>query len=386
MSKDYYGILGVGKDSSAEEIKKAYRKKALKYHPDKQTDGSDQEKAAAGEKFKEATEAYEILSDAEKRKMYNQYGSEGLNQAGGGGFGGFGNSGFDGFSDIFEDIFGGSGMGGGGSRGGSSSARGSDMRYDIDISLIEAYHGLKAPVSYRANIGCEVCSGTGSKGSAAPSQCGSCRGSGRIRKSQGFFRIETTCPQCMGMGQVISDPCKSCGGNGRYEKYRKIQVNIPAGVDHGTRVRVSGEGEAGMHGGESGDLYVYVSIRDHEMFSREGEDLYCEVPVKVSVATLGGEIEIPCIGGEKLKVKIASGTQNNSSLRLRNKGMPHVRRGRRGDMYAKIFVEIPTKLTEKQKALLIEFDKEEKGHSCNPKVDSFIQKIRTLFGHNRRDR
>ena len=385
MSKDYYQILGVSKNASKDEIKKAYRKLALQYHPDKHSNKGDEESKKIEDKFKEASAAYEILGDEKKRATYDQYGSDAFDNSRGGSSGGSGFGDFGSFSDIFEDIFSSDFSSGPFSKSGgksqrSSAVRGSDVRYDTEIKLEDAFKGIKAPIFYRIKVKCDSCNGLGAKGGVRPENCGTCQGSGRIRRTQGFFTIETTCNACGGAGEIISNPCNNCNGTGCYEKYRKIHVNIPVGVEHGTRVRVAGEGEAGMRGGPSGDLYVYISMKKHDFFAREGADLYCTIPIKMTVAALGGEFDVPSLSGGKLKSTIKPGTQNDHKIRLKGKGMPRINRsGVYGDMYVSMFIEIPTKLTDKQKKLLEEFGEEERKHSCSPKVDTFIKKVRNFF-------
>lgn len=376
---DYYQLLGVSRDASEEEIKKAFRKMAMKYHPDK---NQGDEKAAA--KFREANEAYEILKDPQKRAAYDQYGhaafQHGGSGQGGGGFGGFGGRGGvrpedlgDIFGDFFSDF-----MGGRAASQPEVSARGSDLRYNLSVTLEEAFKGVSKDISFSALGKCNDCSGTGSSDGKAPSQCGNCHGSGRLRSQQGFFVIERTCHYCNGSGVMITNPCRSCRGEGRVSKSRKLEVNIPAGIEHEAKIRLSGEGEAGFRGGRSGDMYIFVTIKPHQFFRREGKNIYCKIPIKMTTAVLGGEIEVPTIEGSMAKVEIPAGTQQSHQLRLKGKGMPEVRGSSRGDMYLSVEVETPVNLTKKQKELLEEFDKE-CTHKSSPATESFFKKAKEFW-------
>ncbi len=374
--QDYYELLGVARNASSDEIKSAYRKAAMKYHPDKNPGDKNAEA-----KFKEVSEAYEVLQDQQKRSVYDNYGHAGFEQGGGqshGGFSGF--SGFQGgdFSDIFNDFFG----AGGDSRSTRKSTRskrvrGADLRYDLSISLEEAFNGLKAPVSYTTQVKCKTCDGSGSEGKAKPSQCGTCNGSGTMRSRQGFFTIERTCHVCHGDGSVIKNPCKSCGGEGRAREEVNLFASVPAGVEDGSRVRLSGKGEAGMYGGASGDLYVCISLKSHKFFSRSGRDIDCSVPVAMSLAALGGEIEVPLIEGGKIKVKVPEGTQHGDKLRIKGKGMSKIHSDSRGNMYVNIIVETPVKLTKEQRDILQKFA--EASHGSSPKSESFFSKIKDFL-------
>jgi len=372
--RDYYEVLGVAKSASQDEIKKSYRKLAMKYHPDRNP--GDKEAEA---KFKEATEAYEVLKDEQKRASYDQYGHGAFSQGGGGGHGG-GFDGFD-FNDIFSnfsDIFG--DIGGRQSRSRSSATRGSDIRYNLEISLSEAFGGINEKISFTIPSKCDSCNGTGSKNGAKPTQCKSCNGRGKIRAQQGFFIVEKTCTTCHGMGEVISDPCNSCKGEGRVNKKRTLSVKIPAGVEDGSRIRLANEGEAGQRGGPNGDLYVYISIRKHEFFVRKGDDIHFEIPIKFTTAALGGSIEIPTIDGTKAKLQIPEGSQNNDQFRLKSKGMSVMNSGgRRGDMYVKINIEIPIKLSSEEKDLIKKLDEIMQNKESNPKSSSFFGKISDFF-------
>lgn len=343
MSKrDYYEVLGVGKDASEGDLKKAYRRLAMKYHPDRNPDDADAE-----EKFKEASEAYEILADDEKRRAYDQFGHAGVDpsQGGPGGFSFEGNFG-DIFGDVFGDIFG----GGRGGRGGGP-ARGSDLRYNMHLDLEQAVGGDTVEIRIPVLTGCEDCDGSGAAPGTSPTTCPDCQGAGQVRVSQGFFSLQQTCPRCRGQGRIITDPCRGCGGAGRKEKRKTLSVKVPAGVDSGDRIRLTGEGEAGPMGGPPGDLYVQVEVNDHPIFVREGRHLYCEVPISFPDAALGGELEVPTLDG-RVKLKIPAETQTGKVFRLRGKGVTQVRGGGVGDLLCKVVVETPVKLTDEQKALL----------------------------------
>ncbi len=380
MSKrDYYDVLGVSKGASEAELKKAYRKKAMELHPDRNKDNPDAEA-----KFKEVNEAYDILKDPEKRAAYDRFGHaafEGGNGAGPGGFGGGGFGGHPGngdfgsaFSDVFEDLFG-DFMGGG--RGGNRATRGSDLRYNLRISLEEAYTGKQKTIRVQSSVACESCQGTGAEGGSEPMTCPTCSGMGKVRAQQGFFTVERTCPTCGGRGQIINNPCKSCSGSGRQQKERTLSVNIPPGVETGTRIRLAGEGEAGLRGGPAGDLYIFIEVQDHPIFEREGQNLFCRVPISMTTAALGGEVEVPTIDGGRARVKIPAGSQSGRQMRLRGKGMPALRGGPAGDMYIELVVETPVNLTSRQKELLREFEKLSKDN--NPKSKNFFSKVKTFW-------
>ena len=384
--RDYYEILGLRKGANAEELKKSYRKLAMQYHPDRNPGDKEAE-----QKFKEISEAYDILKDDQKRAAYDRYGHAafefgGASSAGGGRGGAAG--GFDfsgGFSDIFEDLFG-EFMGGGGAGGGPRSGarqqqanRGNDLRYNLEVSLEEAFKGDQKNIRINAACACDACKGSGSADGAAPEVCTYCQGSGKVRMQQGFFTIERTCTQCSGSGTMIKNPCKSCKGTGRLRKERALNVNIPAGVDEGTRIRLSGEGEAGLRGGPPGDLYIFVSVKPHLFFQREAHDIHCKVPVKMTVAALGGIIEVPTIDGTRAKLTIPSGTQTGNQFRLRGKGMTNVRsKGTRGDMYVQAVVETPISLTRHQRELLQKFDEEAKSGS-SPQSECFFTKVKEMW-------
>jgi molecular chaperone DnaJ len=377
MSKrDYYEILGVSKNASGDEIKKSYRKLAMQFHPDRNPGNKEAEN-----KFKEATEAYEVLKDDDKRSAYDRYGHQA--QAGQGGQGGF-NQGFDGFdfNDIFSnfsDIFGEMG----GKRQGkkqNSAVQGSDVRYNLEISLEEAFKGTSEKISFTIANACEPCNGTGSANKEKPIDCPTCQGSGRIRAQQGFFIVERACTNCHGSGQSIKNPCKNCNGQGRVNKERTLSVKIPAGVEEGNRIRLASEGEAGVRGGKAGDLYVYISIRMHDFFIRKNDDIYFEMPMRITTAALGGSIEIPSIDGSKTKLQIPEGSQNADQFRLRSKGMSVINSGgRRGDMYVKINIETPVKLSSQERELLEKLDKLLQDKTNNPKSDSFFKKMGEFF-------
>ncbi len=378
MSKrDYYELLGISKGASADEIKKGYRAKAKELHPDRNADNPNAEA-----QFKEINEAYEVLKDGDKKAAYDRYGHAAFEGGmGGGQQGGFHGGGGDfssAFSDVFDDLFG-DFMGGGGRGGGgrNRASRGSDLRYNLRVTLEEAYAGLQKTINVPASVQCDGCSGTGAEGGSEPATCPTCSGMGKVRAQQGFFTVERTCPTCSGMGQIIKNPCKSCGGLGRTEKDRSLSVNIPAGVETGTRIRLSGEGEAGMRGGPSGDLYIFVEVAPHEIFQREGGNLFCRVPVSMASAALGGDIEVPSIDGGRSRVKIPSGSQSGRQMRLRGKGMPAIRSSQVGDMFIELAVETPVNLTSRQKELLREF--EELSEDNNPESSSFFSSVKSFW-------
>ena len=374
MPRDYYEVLGVSKTASDPEIKRAYRKLAMKHHPDRNTDNVQQ----AEEKFKEIKEAYEILSDAQKRAAYDQFGHAGVNQsAGGGGFGGGGAGGFgDAFGDIFGDIFGGSG----GQRR-QQAQRGADLRYTLDVSLEEAVHGVTKNIKVPAMVGCQTCHETGSRSRANAVTCTTCNGAGVVRMSQGPFSVfQQTCPACHGAGQTIKDPCFSCHGQGKVQDTKTLSVKIPSGIDTGDRIRLSGEGEAGERGASSGDLYVQVRVREHKIFSREGNDLYCEVPISIIDACLGGELDVPTINGQ-VKLKIPDETQSGKMFRLRGKGVKPLRGGVIGDLFCKVVIETPVNLNVEQKELLKKLSDSlgQRNHKHSPRSKSWFDNVKTFF-------
>jgi molecular chaperone DnaJ len=376
--RDFYDVLGVSKGASGDEIKKAYRSKAKELHPDR---NADNPKAEA--QFKEANEAYEVLKDADKKAAYDRFGHAafegGMGGGGrpGGGFGGGHGDFSSAFSDVFDDLFGDfmGGQRGGGGR--NRAARGSDLRYNLRVSLEEAYSGLQKTINVPTSVSCGSCEGSGAEGGAEPTACPTCSGMGKVRAQQGFFTVERTCPTCSGMGQIIKNPCKSCGGAGRVEKDRALNVNIPAGVETGTRIRLAGEGEAGMRGGPSGDLYIFVEVSPHKLFERDSTNLYCRVPVSMSTAALGGNIEVPTIDGGRGRVQIPAGSQSGRQMRLRGKGMPALRGGGTGDMFIELAVETPVNLTSRQKELLKEF--EDLSENNNPESSSFFSSVKSFW-------
>ena len=369
--KDFYEILGVQKNASDDEIKKSYRKLAMKHHPDRNKDDKEAER-----KFKEAAAAYEILKDPEKRSAYDQYGHDAFRQGGMGGGQGFGDF-SGGFSDIFEEFFGG---GFGGSSRQRGPQRGNDLRYNMSISLQEAFNGKKSQIRVPSYEGCDLCSATGSADKSGPSTCSTCGGQGKVRSTQGFFSIERPCPTCGGEGSSIKNPCLKCSGTGQVKKQKTISVTIPAGVDTGTRIRISGEGEPGQRGAGNGDLYIFVEVQKDKLFEREEENIFCQIPISITTAILGGDVEVPTIEGKKARLSIPPGTQSAIQFRLKGKGMSILRQTRRGDMYVEVNVEIPVNLNTKQKAILQEFEKEggtSKKHS--PKSQSFFSKLKEVW-------
>jgi molecular chaperone DnaJ len=379
MAKDFYKTLGLEKNAGADDIKKAYRKLAMKYHPD-QNKGN----AEAEAKFKEISEAYEILKDEQKRAAYDRFGAaafeNGGMRAGGPGAGDF--QGFGGaFSDIFEDMFG-DFMGGRGGQRNAGQGRGSDVQYTQEITLEEAFRGKEEKIKITLNETCENCKGSGAESGSGSENCGTCNGQGRVRQQQGFFTIERTCPTCQGQGQIIKNPCKKCGGNGRTNKEKTLKVKIPPGVEHGRRIRLAGEGEAGVRGGPSGDLYVLLGVKPHKLFKRDGANLYCRVPITVTKATLGSEIEVPTIEGSRSKVKIPPGTQTGQQFRLKGKGMTILKSDMRGDMYIEIFVETPVNLNKKQQDLIKQLETSlgsDKGVNHSPESSGFFSKVKEFW-------
>ena len=373
--RNLYEILGVNRDASEDELKKAYRKLAMKYHPDRNPDNKESE-----DKFKEAKEAYEILTDANKRAAYDRYGHAGVDQSMGGGGGG-GGQGFDGFGDAFGDIFGDIfGGGGGGGRGRSNVYRGADLRYNLEITLEEAARGAEKTIRIPALEECEPCHGSGAKAGTQPKTCPTCGGAGQVRIQQGFFSIQQTCPKCHGSGRIIPEPCTSCGGAGRVKRQKTLEVKIPTGIDDGMRLRHSGHGEPGVNGGPPGDLYVEIHIKQHPVFQRDGDDLHCEMPISFTTAALGGEIEIPTLDGAA-NIRIPAETQSAKVFRLRGKGIRNVRSHSPGDLMVHVIVETPVKLTERQKELLREFGDiaSSNAERHNPKAKSWMDKVKDFF-------
>ena len=381
MSKeDYYNTLGVDRSSSDDEIKKAYRKKAMKFHPDRNKGDKGAEK-----EFKKINEAYYILKDKEKKAQYDQFGHQAF-ENGGAGFKDFNFSG--GFSDIFEEMFGDfdddmGGIFGGGKRStrrqSSSREYGADLRYDMDVSLEEIYSGKKIVVHVPTKIQCNTCRGNGHEKNSKPENCPTCEGHGSVRASQGFFTIQQTCPECRGEGSIIKNPCDDCSGTGRVDKKKSLSVEIPSGVENGTRIRLSGEGEAGYKGGPSGDLYIFIKEKPHSIFKREEENLYCKAPIPMMTATLGGEIEVPTLDGSIVKVKIPAGTQSGNNFRLSEKGMPIFRQNGKGDLFLEAFVETHVNLSSKQKDLLKKFIGDKNTKTTSPQSESFFDRLKDLW-------
>ena len=369
--RDYYEVLGVSKSASAEEIKKAYRRLAMKHHPDRNKDDTGSEG-----KFKEVKEAYEVLRDSDKRATYDRFGHDGLRGAGMGGPGGFS---AEGFSDIFGDVFGDI-FGGGARRGGAPVFRGADLGYELRLDLERAVSGDTVTIEVPSQVACEVCDGSGAKEGTEPTQCSTCGGAGQVRMQQGFFSIQQTCPACKGAGKMISDPCETCHGRGRVRKTRTLSVKVPAGVDDGDRIRLSGEGEAGRNGGPPGDLYVEIRINPHKIFVRDGADLSCEVPIRFSTAALGGEVELPTLEGN-VSLKVPPGTQSGKVFRLRGKGVTTVRDPRKGDLFARVAVETPVNLTNEQKELLSKLDAtvQAGGDKHSPRADTWFDNVKRFF-------
>ena len=375
--RDYYEILGVARGADDATLKSAFRKLAMEHHPDRNGGCED-----ATARFKEINEAYSVLSDAKKRAAYDRFGHAGVNGAAGPG----GGAGFQDVHDIFNDVFGDvfGDMFGRGQRQ-NGPARGQDLRYDLEITLEQAYAGAEVGIKVPAAMACETCDGSGARPGTSASTCGTCGGAGRVRRSQGFFQVETTCPRCGGAGRLLLDPCQTCGGHGQVRRERTLEVRIPAGVDDGSRIRLAGEGDTGARGGPRGDLYIFVSVKTHELFERDGLDLLCSVPVPMTTAALGGEIEAPCLlGGEhcdgecKIKVKVPEGAQTGRTVRLRGKGMPSLRSRERGDLVVELFIETPTKLTARQKSLLKEFSGLSGDHQ-SPQTANFFKKARRFW-------
>ena len=370
--KDYYETLGVSRDADGASLKSAYRKLAMKFHPDRNPGDSEAE-----HRFKEINEAYEVLKDEQKRAAYDRFGHEAFTNGGGGGpgQGGFGGFSAGGFADIFDEMFG-DFMGG---RRGNTAARGSDLRYNMEISLDEAFAGKTAQIRVPTTVTCDACDGTGAEGGAEPVTCPTCQGRGRVRAQQGFFTIERTCPTCHGAGWVIDDPCRVCDGQGRVHREKSLQVNIPAGVEDGTRIRLAGEGEAGLRGAPAGDLYIFLSVAPHRLFQRDGANIYCRVPIPMTTAALGGSVEVPTIDGGRAKITVPAGTQANQQFRLKAKGMPVLRSTAVGDMYVEVGIETPVNLTKRQKELLRQFEDAGKGRKTNPESEGFFARVKEFW-------
>lgn len=370
--RDYYELLGVTREATADDLKRSYRKLAMQYHPDRNPGDTQAEQM-----FKDISEAYEVLKDDQKRAAYDRFGHAAFE----GGAGGAGRGGFEfnfgaGFADIFDEMF---GEFMGGRRSGGGGARGSDLRYNLEISLEEAYAGKDAKIQVATTALCEACDGTGAEPGSQPVACPTCRGAGKVRAQQGFFTIERPCPTCQGAGKVIERPCGSCQGAGRVRKEKTLAVTIPPGVEEGTRIRLAGEGEAGMRGAPPGDLYIFLSIKPHHLFQRDGANVFCRVPIPLVTAALGGTIEVPAVDGSKSRVTVPAGTQTGSQFRLRTKGMSVLRSTQRGDMYVEVAVETPVNLTKRQEELLREFAKEGDGKDTSPQSEGFFAKVRDLW-------
>jgi molecular chaperone DnaJ len=365
--QDFYELLGVGRDAAPDDIKKAFRKLAMECHPDRHP-GDE----TAEHRFKELNEAYDVLKDEQKRAAYDRFGHAAFEQGRGGSPGDFAG----GFADIFEEMFG-SMMGGRGGQGGAN--RGSDLRYNLEITLEEAFKGRETQVRVPTLAACEACHGTGAEAGSRPVNCTTCRGAGRVRAQQGFFTMERTCPTCHGAGKVIENPCRACGGQGRVHNEKTLNVTIPAGVEDGTRIRLASEGEAGVRGGANGDLYIFLAVKQHPLFQRDGANVHCRVPISLPTAALGGSIEVPTIDGSRAKVTIPPGTQTGHQFRLRGKGMSVLRSHSRGDMYAQVSVETPVHLTKRQQELLREFEKEGDSSRTQPESEGFFAKVKEFF-------
>jgi molecular chaperone DnaJ len=373
MMQDFYSLLGVERGADEAAIKSAFRKAAMRYHPDR-----NQGDSSAEQKFKEVNEAYECLSDPQKRAAYDRYGHAAFKNGGGGaGFNGF-QGGFDAsaFSDVFEDLFSDI-MGARGGRG-RGPGRGADLKYSLQISLEEAFAGKKASITVPGSVACETCEGSGAKKGTGPTTCGTCRGAGRVRVQQGFFTLERTCPHCGGEGRVIADPCDDCSGQGRVRRERTLMVDVPAGIENGTRIRLAGEGEAGPRGGPEGDLYIFVDVQKHDLFERDGADLYCALPIPMTTAALGGDLEAPTIEGGRVSISIPEGAQSGKRFRVRSKGMTRLNQKGRGDLFVEIAVETPVNLTARQKELLREFC-EAGNDDCNPSSAGFFKRAKKFW-------
>ncbi len=373
MAKDdFYSTLGVGREADDADIKKAYRKLAMKYHPDRNPGDAEAEQS-----FKDVNEAYEILKDGEKRAAYDRFGHAAFEQGAGAGPGGagFGGGFASGFADIFEEMF----AGGGGGRGGQAPGKGADLRFNMEVSLEDAYKGKQTEIRVPTSVACDSCHGSGAEGASGPSACATCQGHGRVRSQSGFFTVERTCPSCQGTGQVIKDPCQTCGGQGRVQKEKTLSVNIPSGVEDGTRIRLAGEGEAGLRGAPAGDLYIFLALKPHRFFQRDGADIYCRVPIAMTRAALGGTVEVPTVDGTLARISIPSGTPTGHQFRLRGKGMSVLRSKSRGDMFVQASVETPQNLTSKQKELLKEFEAETDTAKHSPEAHGFFSKVKDLW-------
>ncbi len=368
--QDFYEILGVAKSASADDLKRAYRKLAMQFHPDRNSGDK-----TAEQKFKDVSEAYDVLKDDQKRAAYDRFGHAAFEQAGGRGPGDFGFAG--GFADIFDEMFG--DFMGGGRRGQAGPGRGSDLRYNLEISLEEAFRGKQTTIRVPTLVACDQCKGSGAEGGSRPITCPTCQGRGRVRAQQGFFTIERPCTSCQGAGRIIEKPCKSCGGQGRARREKTLSVNIPSGVEDGTRIRLAGEGEVGARGAAAGDLYIFISIAPHQIFQREGANIFCRVPISIATAALGGSIEVPSVDGARARVTVPSGTQSGRQFRLRQKGMTVLRSAARGDMFIEAIVETPVNLTKRQQELLREFEKEGENNRTHPESEGFFARVKEFF-------
>ena len=370
--EDYYTTLGVERDAEDGELKKAYRKQAMQYHPDRNPGD-----AAAEQKFKDVNEAYEVLKDGEKRAAYDRFGHAAFEQGGGPGGGGGGPGFASGFADIFDEMFG--DFSGGGRRGQQHAGKGADLRFNMEVGIEDAFKGKQTEIRVPTSVSCDACHGSGAEGGASPVACGTCQGHGRVRSQSGFFTVERTCPNCQGTGQVISDPCRTCGGQGRTQKEKTLSVNIPSGVEDGTRIRLAGEGEAGLRGAPPGDLYIFLSLKPHRFFQRDGADIYCRVPIAMTTAALGGTVEVPTVDGAMARITLPSGTPTGHQFRLKGKGMSVLRSKARGDMFVQAMVETPQNLTKRQKELLKEFDGEGDTAKHSPEAHGFFSKVKDLW-------
>jgi molecular chaperone DnaJ len=374
MARDYYEILGVERGADGETLKKAYRRLAMQHHPDKNPGDAEAEK-----RFKELNQAYDILKDDQKRAAYDRFGHAAF-ENGNGARGGadFGFNFASGFADIFDEMFGDfTGRGRAGATG--NGARGADLRYNLEVTLEDAFRGKQATIRVPTTVSCEDCTGTGAAKGSKPTSCEHCHGRGRVRAQQGFFTIERTCPVCQGSGRVIKTPCKTCHGHGRVRKEKTLSVNIPAGVEDGTRIRLGGEGEAGLRGAPPGDLYIFLSLAPHRLFQRDGANIYCRVPIPMTTAALGGSIEVPCVDGSRARVTVPAGTQPGHRFRLKAKGMSVMRGAQRGDMYVETAVETPVHLSKRQKELLEEFERAGRKEETSPESEGFFSKVREFW-------
>jgi molecular chaperone DnaJ len=368
--QDFYEVLGVSKSASADELKTAYRKLAMKHHPDRNPGNK-----SAEQKFKEISEAYDILKDDQKRAAYDRFGHAAFEQSGGRGPGDFGFSG--GFADIFDEMFG--EFMGGGRRGQAGPSRGNDLRYNLEISLEEAFRGKQTTIRVQTLVACDQCKGSGAESGSRPISCPTCHGRGRVRAQQGFFTIERTCTACQGAGRVIETPCKTCGGQGRARREKTLSVNIPQGVEDGTRIRLAGEGEVGLRGASAGDLYIFITVTPHSIFQRDGANIFCRVPIPITTAALGGTIEVPSVDGTRARVTVPAGTQSAHQFRLRAKGMTILRSPARGDMFVEAIVETPVNLTKRQQELLREFEQAGENGKTHPESEGFFARVKEFF-------